>query len=66
MVCKGRREERKEGKVAKEMAGEIALQMDGWMDGWMEIMEAWGWGEWSSPVYCYCPCHEIPPRQEVT
>lgn len=32
MVCKGTKEERKEGKVAVEMAGKIALQMDGWME----------------------------------
>lgn len=44
-----------------EVAGEIALQMDGW-----KYMEALGWGGWSSPEYCYRPCDELPPRQEVT
>jgi len=40
MVCKGRKEERKEGKVAVEMAQEIVLQMDGWIDG--NTWKHWG------------------------
>lgn len=46
MVCKGRKEERKEGKVnwRNSFAG-------GCIDGW-KYMETLGCGEWSSAEYC--------------